>query len=166
MCQVSFEDDDVQRLIACSVKVAYGQNPAPAATPAPAAAAPTAAAPPATPPPIPEMIFPNLEGWKKSLQGRIDLVKKFIVPDKNQYEDQEILKIKKIAGEIMKSIEDRLKDKKVMSGKNQRAVANQLSDLEEKLTNAGRRLFGIRWNSLPCGAGFVQSNCGQLRPCE
>ena len=117
------------------------------------------------PPPVPELIFPNLEEWKKNINDRLEKAKKFIVSDKGQYEDQEIIKVKRIAADIMNAIEERLKDKKAMNSKNQRSVANQLAELEEKFSNAGRRLFGIRWNAVPCGAGFVQATCGQLKPC-
>lgn len=138
--------------------------PPPPAEGAPPAGPPPAGSPPAGSPPAGgdlELIFPNLATWKTDFTGRVETVKKTVadVPG----DDDEVKRVKKIARDIIRTIDNRMKEiEKVVS---QRTVAAQLSDQEEKLSNAGRRLFGIKWNTIPCGAGFVQSNCGKFAGC-
>ena len=154
-------------------KVSSQDPPPPAADPPPAPPADGGAPPPppadggappapgGAPPAAPELIFPNLAAWKTDFMGRVDVVKKTVedVPG----DDEEVKRVKKIARDIIRTIDNRMKEiEKVVS---QRTVAAQLSDQEEKLSNAGRRLFGIKWNTTPCGAGFVQSNCGKFAGC-
>lgn len=164
-----------------------GQNAAPAAPPA-AGAPPAAEVPPANlpPPSMPpsggppeagmpppgtprnagpyEIIFPTLRAWDEDLIKRAGLLNNTIIIQKG-VDDEEVSKSKREAQEAMKQISNRLFDPRFMDNKNQRVIANQLGELEEKMTNIGRKLFGIRWNTTPCGAGFVQTNCGRMLPC-
>lgn len=133
--------------------------PAEGAPPPPAEGAPPAGAPPAGA--EAELIFPNLPAWKTDFTGRVETVKKTVADVSG--DDEEVKRVKKIARDIIRTIDNRMKEiEKIVS---QRTVAAQLSDQEEKLSNAGRRLFGIKWNTIPCGAGFVQSNCGKFVGC-
>jgi trehalose-6-phosphate synthase len=100
----------------------------------------------------------DLEGRARSLNDSI-----FINPQKD---DEEVQKAKKEAIENMKQqVWVRFNDPKLMQNKNQRIIANQFAEFEEKLSLIGRKLFGIKWNTTPCGAGFVQTSCGRIAPC-
>lgn len=110
-----------------------------------------------------ERIFPNLPTWKSDLTRRCVIMNRSI--EIQQTDDEETRKQKLAAQASMREISLRLDDRKLMENRNQRVIANQLADIEEKLSSTGRQLFGINWNTIPCGAGFSQANCGALLPC-
>ena len=111
-----------------------------------------------------EIIFPNLRSWKEDLYRRAGILNTSIII--NPTDDEDTIKMKREAGENMKQISMRMMDRRLMENKNQRVIANQFAELEEKMSMTGRKLFGIKWNTTPCGAGFVQANCGKLAPCQ
>ena len=110
-----------------------------------------------------ETIFPNLKTWRDDFAKRLDVLNKTIAV--TPVDDEETKKMKLSAQEITKTIGMRMSESKMMLNRNQRIIANQLADLEEKLSSAGRKLFGIKWNSIPCGAGFAQAQCGNFASC-
>lgn len=136
---------------------------APPPAPDAAAGAPPAAGGPAPPADPPENIFPNLKAWHTDFSNRLDILNKTIAV--TPVDDEETKKMKLGAQEVTRTIGMRLSEPKMMTNRNQRIIANQLADLEEKLSQAGRKLFGIKWNSIPCGAGFAQAQCGNFAPC-
>lgn len=137
--------------------------PAPAPAAGPAAPAPAPAAAPAAPAAPAENIYPTLKAWREDFGKRLDILNKTIAV--TPVDDEETKKMKLSAQEITKTIGMRMVEPKMMMNKNQRIVANQLADLEDKLSVAGRKLFGIKWNSVPCGAGFAQAQCGNFVSC-
>lgn len=128
--------------------------------PPPAVATDGAAAPVAEPA---ETIFPNLKVWREDFAKRLDMLNQTVAV--TPVDDDETKKMKQAAQEVTRTLGMRLSEPKMMMNRNQRIIANQLADLEEKLSSAGRKLFGIKWNSVPCGAGFAQAHCGNLAPC-
>lgn len=104
-----------------------------------------------------ERIFANLKEWKEALIRRCRLMNRSI--EIQQMDDEETRNQKLTAQANMREISVRLYDPKFMENRNQRIIANQLAEMEEKFSATGRKLFGIKWNTIPCGAGFVQANC-------
>lgn len=151
----------------CSSFCLNTESQAPPADPAAGAPAspPAGGGEQATPAADPETIFPNLKSWREDLTKRLDLLNKTIIVA--PVDDDETKKSKLSAQEVTKSIWMRMNEPKnsMINRKDQRSIANLLAELEDKLSSVGRKLFGIKWNSIPCGAGFVQAHCGSIAPC-
>lgn len=110
-----------------------------------------------------ERIFAKLDYWKRDLKLRLSAVKPSL--ELLPKDDTETIKIKTISKDMISSIELIVGDEGKVAQQDQQKMANTLSNSEDKMTNAGRRLFGIRWNTVPCGAGFVMAYCGEINPC-
>lgn len=110
-----------------------------------------------------EAIFPNLPAWIQDISNRMALLTAELTP--TPIDDQENARKKKEGLDQLQGIEKGVKDPKLMQNKNQRAIANFLTEVEDKLAGIGRRMFGVRWNTIPCGAGYIHANCGKPSAC-
>ena len=135
--------------------------------PPPAQSGDGSAPPPPGPPPQPPMasekIFPTLKSWVDDILQRMASLTTELTP--TPVDDAENGRKKKEGLDQLQGLEKGVKDPKLMANKNQRAIANYLTEVEEKLAGIGRRMFGIRWNTIPCGAGYIHANCGMPAAC-
>ena len=80
-------------------------------------------------------------------------------------DDSQTKMLKSRASGAVLTIDRIMNDNNQMNNHDQQHIARALTGLEDRLSNAGRQVYGTRWNSIGCGAGFAMARCGSARMC-